>query len=175
MKVEIRDLKNGPVTLDINCAPSALDLADEQFSFDAPVTGHVVFQLVGQKKVLAKGHVATHAQTTCVRCLTGITIPIESEVAAVYENDPSLLKPEAKALGDADHSLTYFDGESISPESELRESLMLELPNLPVCDPQCKGLCPVCGANLNAEKCQCATLQDDVSTWKTALKDLTLD
>ena len=174
MKVEKRDLREGPVTLHIDSAPEAFELTDEDFRFQHPVKGQVHFHLVGPK-VLAKGEVNTLATAICVRCLTEVDIPIKGIVDAVYENDPELLKPEAKIIGNADLSVVWFDGESISPEPEIRESIMLELPSAPVCNEGCKGLCPKCGANLNVENCQCMKEKETVSPWKTALKDLKLD
>ena len=35
----------------------------------------------------------------------------------------------------------------------IREYLVLEIPYAPICKPECKGLCPVCGANLNHTLC----------------------
>ena len=35
----------------------------------------------------------------------------------------------------------------------VREYLVMEIPYAPVCQPGCKGLCPVCGKNLNLGPC----------------------
>ena len=48
-------------------------------------------------------------------------------------------------------------GEVVDLESLLREQIILMLPLKPLCDENCKGLCPHCGANLNREKCTCKT------------------
>ncbi len=37
----------------------------------------------------------------------------------------------------------------------LREDILLQLPQRALCSPTCKGLCPSCGQNLNAKKCKC--------------------
>ena len=39
--------------------------------------------------------------------------------------------------------------------SEMRESILLAFPTYPRCRPDCKGLCPFCGANLNEGSCNC--------------------
>ena len=44
------------------------------------------------------------------------------------------------------------DGQ-IDLEPLLREYALLEFPISPVCKPDCKGLCPVCGENLNRTDC----------------------
>ena len=175
MKLDVRDLREGPVTLTVNSNPESLEMSDDdEFRFQNPVTGQVQFHLVGSK-VLAKGEISTLATANCVRCLTEVDIPITGNLDAIYENDPELLKPEAKIIGNADLSVVWFDGEHISPESEIRESIMLELPSVPICSETCKGLCPKCGANLNVETCRCGDLNANVSSWKAALNDLKLD
>ena len=37
----------------------------------------------------------------------------------------------------------------------VREEFLLLLPIMPVCSDECKGLCPVCGKNLNIDRCDC--------------------
>ena len=38
---------------------------------------------------------------------------------------------------------------------EIREDIILEYPLKPLCSPDCKGLCPRCGRNLNLKECNC--------------------
>jgi len=44
------------------------------------------------------------------------------------------------------------DGQ-VDLEPLLREYVLLEVPIKPVCQPDCKGLCPVCGENCNLTDC----------------------
>jgi uncharacterized protein len=46
----------------------------------------------------------------------------------------------------------------------------LAVPLKVICNENCKGLCPHCGANQNAERCSCAEPVED-PRW-TPLKDL---
>ena len=51
-----------------------------------------------------------------------------------------------------------------------KEDVILELPSKLLCSPDCKGLCSICGKNLNEEECGCV---DDVTDPRLAvLKDL---
>jgi uncharacterized protein len=43
----------------------------------------------------------------------------------------------------------------------LREYVLLELPMQPLCRPDCRGLCPECGADLNVEQCSCGSTSVD--------------
>jgi uncharacterized protein len=42
----------------------------------------------------------------------------------------------------------------------LREELILAVPPFVECRPDCKGLCPRCGANLNDGPCDCPPRSD---------------
>jgi uncharacterized protein len=46
-------------------------------------------------------------------------------------------------------------------EDVLREQVLLALPARTLCQPDCKGLCPVCGHNRNEVSCDCVSRQPD--------------
>ncbi|MGI8908497.1 MAG: YceD family protein [Candidatus Sumerlaeaceae bacterium] len=174
MRVERKDLREAPLDVEVNCSPASLELEDPDYRFEEPVQGQVNFKSVGDQ-VIAKGQIHTHTISQCVRCLSEIRVPVSARVEALYENDPELLKPERMAFGSDEQIITYYDGEAIHPEPELRESLMLELPTRPLCSENCKGLCPNCGANLNDGPCGCGDKSKGGSPWKAAIKNLKLE
>ncbi len=55
------------------------------------------------------------------------------------------------AAGDDDLSSPYLDDQELDLRAWARDSLVLALPVQIVCKEDCRGLCPVCGADLNAE------------------------
>jgi len=55
----------------------------------------------------------------------------------------------------------------------MREQCYLSLPMKPLCRPDCRGLCPQCGTNLNRGACACRREWDDPRL--TALKTLVVD
>ncbi|MBI5713209.1 MAG: DUF177 domain-containing protein [Chloroflexi bacterium] len=52
----------------------------------------------------------------------------------------------------------------------LREEMIISRPMRPLCKPDCKGLCPQCGKDLNEGACDCVT--DDVNPQLAVLKKL---
>lgn len=63
-------------------------------------------------------------------------------------------------------------GIEINPASLAWEEFALALPLKPVCSENCKGLCPVCGCNLNAATCSCTKVSRDPRM--AALRGLTI-
>ena len=66
------------------------------------------------------------------------------------------------ALNDEENdTFLLVENESIELDDLLREDILLELPTKFLCKPDCKGLCPQCGKNLNEGKCSCSARQVD--------------
>jgi uncharacterized protein len=92
----------------------------------------------------ADAHVAAH----CARCLTPIDTPVHADFAEQYyatvpvDTGVAIMAPplDAKTIG-SDFKLDLTD--------LLREELILATPVASLCRPDCAGLCPVCGDDLN--------------------------
>src|SRR5262249_56846189 len=66
-----------------------------------------------------------------------------------------------REIADADFSAAFYDNEEIDLEQLIRERFEMSLPMKPLCVDDCRGLCPVCGANLNRGTCACKTDWED--------------
>ena len=69
----------------------------------------------------------------------------------------SLCLEEFNNLFEKDFTLHYdIKGrDSVMIDQEIRDEIILDHPIRILCSPQCRGLCPFCGANLNQETCNC--------------------
>jgi uncharacterized protein len=54
-----------------------------------------------------------------------------------------------------DFGAAYYENDEIDLEQLIRERVHLSLPMKPLCDQDCRGLCPQCGTNLNRGTCDC--------------------
>lgn len=91
--------------------------------------------------VLIDGVVSSQFGFECVRCLEKFNREIKSSFRQNY------------ALGESDFDIS----------EEVRESMLIEIPQNPVCDDDCEGLCSQCGANKNISKCQCTDMKSKTS------------
>ena len=89
--------------------------------------------------IFIRGRVAVVARHTCRRCLAEWSEPLEVEVFEMLGSDP-----------DAEYRLA---GDEADLEVPLRDAVLLALPLRPLCRPDCRGLCGVCGADLNTGSC----------------------
>ena len=84
-------------------------------------------------------------QTTCVRCLKNFFLPVAAEFEELYQF-PTRTKEETDLILPMDGNLDLA--------SLYREYLILALPIKRLCKPDCKGLCIVCGMDLNEGTCE---------------------
>jgi uncharacterized protein len=120
-------------------------------------------------EIIARGESETTLKLACARCLE----PFEHKMV---HNHAFVVKLVAKAEvgGDSGESTDDYyvlpDGaEEFDITSMIRERIMLSLPLKPLCDSDCKGLCPKCGVNRNLETCNCADDHTD-GRWSALMK-----
>ena len=95
---------------------------------------------------LVRGRCGTVISGLCGRCLAPVEQPIEADKIALFVEIPA--------------------GVEVCDISEdIREELLLELPMNLLCDPDCKGLCPKCGADLNQGDCGCRRSPGGSDVW----------
>ncbi|NLH47401.1 MAG: DUF177 domain-containing protein [Myxococcales bacterium] len=56
---------------------------------------------------------------------------------------------------DEDEGVGYHNGQDIDLDEVALEQIAVAIPEQLLCRPECKGICPVCLANLNEEPCRC--------------------
>ncbi len=92
--------------------------------------------------ILVQGDFQATAPAECVRCLKDFSQPLHTTFSELYAFDQ-------RSTTETDLILPE-DG-NIDLEPIVREALLIEFPISPICREDCKGLCPVCGQNLNEE------------------------
>lgn len=96
--------------------------------------------------VLLTGTAEVRLAGQCVRCLVDLadTMVADFQELYVYPGNES---------GDAEteDEIRHLEGDLLDLEPVLRDSVVLDLPFQPLCRPDCQGLCPECGADLNED------------------------
>ncbi len=119
----------------------ALDYPDvHKFLQPVKVSGTVT-NVDGSFEVCA--NCQTELLMSCSRCLDDVTVRVNFDVDEIFSNTGN--KEEAET----------FAGEEIDITSSIKRNLLLNLPMKVVCKEDCKGLCSICGSNLNHGDCGC--------------------
>jgi uncharacterized protein len=177
MFFELKNLGLHPIDFKEEFAPGTIDLGPEVRQC-TPLRSSGRAQLVeeheGRHKTIddirLQGDLSTRLELACARCLD----PLEQDVARKFD---LLYRPLGTEAGKEEISITaveaevsYYQGDGLLLEDALREQVLLALPLRAICREDCKGLCPHCGKNLNAEQCSCAEPHEDLR-W-SALKEI---
>ena len=97
---------------------------------------------------LLEGDARAIVAQECARCLTSIDSPVEARFAEQYYASLNV-ETGAPMPGPPHDAKTIGSDFRIDLTPLLREEVILATPPAPLCRPDCKGLCPVCGLDLN--------------------------
>lgn len=181
MKIRPDQLKDGDLRLELEERPEtfavlAKMVKDGVCEFTAPLKAALRARQIGDM-VQVDGRISTAVRLNCGRCLQSFEMPLVSAFELTYtpgETEPehSDRYTEELELTTEDMGLVCFTGEEINLKNEIQEQTVLAFPFRALCRPDCRGLCPTCGVDLNNGTCQCDRPPPDSKF--AALKNLKL-
>ena len=146
--------KNDPLRLDVSYLVKGSPGTHKEFEFSFPqlkfsseltlvdVQGKIIIS-VTEDGVVAEGKLVALTQLDCSRCLNDFWHPLEISFTEIFSAHPSEDSGEQKLPADKSIDLTPI----------IRDYATLDIPIRQVCTENCKGLCAVCGMNLNQKDC----------------------
>jgi len=112
------------------------------------------------------GVVTVRLGLECSRCLIGFeadrSIPLSFFVHRVGEGAEDL----DKALLEAEPQDLVVTGSELDLGDLIVQEILLDLPMQPLCDEECQGLCPRCGALKGSEQCACSENKNLDPRWE---------
>jgi len=132
----------------------------------APSALHVHLDKVNERDVVVRGELAIEADADCRRCLgpAHLHAPVRFTLDFVNrEALPARPQPEEDS-GEGEIAGTFspdeadqvvYSGRQLDLGPAVREQILLALPMDALCREECKGLCQICGGNLNEKACAC--------------------
>jgi uncharacterized protein len=129
---------------------------NEGRSFAKDLEVNAQFTVIGDE-YLVKAEVKGEGIFSCDRCGESISRSIQGVVQTLYTFDRFKY---GEANSDDVHLLSGSEQE-IDIRQDVRDALILAVPTKILCQKECLGLCPRCGANLNKKKCKCSNKETD--------------
>jgi uncharacterized protein len=115
---------------------SVMELENDPF---IKISGDVRYELHAQHvsdELVVRGTLAVDADLKCTRC---------TEFFSTTVTDSDFLRAYTASE----------DTDSVDITEDMREDLLLSIPDFPICSEKCKGLCAQCGVDLNKTSCAC--------------------
>ncbi|MFH0913561.1 MAG: DUF177 domain-containing protein [Candidatus Omnitrophota bacterium] len=136
MKIDINRIPLEGLILDEVINPAKLELDTETVKFYQPLKARAEVSRI-TNAVTATLTLDGAMYLSCSRCLEEFEVDLKKNFRLNYQ---------------ADNSQSTID-----LDQDIKEEIILDYPIKPLCKPDCKGLCPKCGKNLNEGGCSCAT------------------
>ncbi|HEY5663588.1 MAG TPA: DUF177 domain-containing protein [Ilumatobacter sp.] len=149
LRVNARELLRQPGArreLVAGLEPADLGLDDDRIVGTIDVGLEAVSSIDG---IVVRGAVTVGWRGVCRRCLAEVDGVAVIPVDELYQDDLS------------DDDAYPIEGDQIDMAAPVRDYVVLELPDGPLCRPDCAGICPVCGADRNDAPCTCDTAVRD--------------
>lgn len=148
--IDVRKLGADPTKFSWVEPPKVFSLHAEP-AFFAPVSVSVGVRLAGGR-VLVAGSASTKIRCECSRCLESFESVLSAEVKVEFREGTPPVQTVDEIL-DEEEEVSYFEPPFLSLKEDIRQILIVAVPDYPVCRTDCRGLCPVCGGNLNTSDC----------------------
>lgn len=134
MRIEVSKIPPEGLTLTEELLSRDLDLETDLIRFKSPIKLKAQVSKI-TNAITVDLTVEALMSASCSRCLELFEMDFKKAMQLNYAADKSTL--------------------SIDLNPDIRQELILDYPVKPLCNSDCKGLCPKCGRNLNEGKCNC--------------------
>lgn len=142
---------------------SSLDINGRKIRFIEPIEYKgEIYKVNGDK--LIHVDITYKYEEACGRCLETFT----KEENTVLSG--KLVEKNDEITRDDEEEVIYYSGQKLDLTEDIMSMVILSLPMKPLCDEECEGLCPKCGANHNKEECDCVV--ENIDPRLAKLKDL---
>lgn len=160
MKVYIGDVKKEMGLSSQECLVQSfppLSFGDEKIPFAKPIKVIVTITNCGTGLFL-EGTITTALILNCSRCLEPFIYEMKIPLQLEFRNLDRITREsdfEAEAMNADDMNYYHEEDAVVDIQRGVIEALMLHFPMKPLCSKDCRGLCPLCGKNLNQGPCGC--------------------
>jgi len=159
VKIRIDDLKDKTVVLSDEESfagyPTLMALQDAgECLFLAPLRIHLTV-VKEYDHIRVNGRVETSLRLNCARCLAEHQLEIKSPFTIFYMRAADIAQDEEVELAEDELISATYEGDEIDFTAEIAAQIIMAIPFKPLCSEDCRGLCPICGADLNIGECAC--------------------
>jgi uncharacterized protein len=127
---------------------------EEDFKFITPITVRLELNR-SRTDVFIMGELTGKLKPQCSRCLKTFDYDLFADFHCSFAPLPQNFDKEETELSREDMELSFYQGGEIDLDEVISEQLVLAVPLTPLCQMECKGLCPQCGTDLNVKECNC--------------------
>ena len=164
MRLDLSKIRTPHEHFEQTVPPEAFGAGDDaDFRVASPVK--LAFEIYKDKSTFRLvGTTETTLEVPCSRCLERMTVPVCATFDLRYQPHSTNVgtgDDVEQQIEEDDLTTAFYQNDEIDLDQLMREQFYLALPMKPLCSEGCKGLCPVCGTNLNNGSCACRREWED--------------
>jgi DUF177 domain-containing protein len=156
MFLDVKELAVHKLRIRKTYAPGSIDFHSAEIKQIEPLEVTATAELL-EGQIRIDGTLETKIELVCARCLEPVVEEVSRTFDLFYAPLPKDIKHKEDRLKDDDTEIGFYEGPGLFLADVLKEQVLLALPLKVICQSDCRGLCPNCGANLNHEECRCET------------------
>jgi uncharacterized protein len=169
MKIDLKRTDGAPSGFDLEIKADDIELDEDLGRIDGAVKASGTVSN-GDELTIVEADVSAPLEIVCSRCLAKIPLNSEFSFRTAFAFSDQLSEEQEVELDLTDLELSIAEEDEVDLVDIVREQIILNLPAHPLCSEDCKGLCEVCGGDLNKVDCNCK--QEETDPRWAALKDL---
>ena len=169
MILDLREFENFPASKKLVIDPGLIKPLGDEVKQIVRVLLDLTVQKSGDE-YYCQGRLTGQAMLECSRCLDVYPAELAEKADFIVCSAAYLASRDKDVIDDEDYVCFQGDDLRVDLSGIVNQTLVLSLPMKPLCSENCRGLCPVCGINLNTGSCDCRKKEPD-ARWQ-GLKDL---
>ena len=135
-------------TVSISYGGDGILCGSRRYALVSPFSMELVLDQEEKDSVTVSGTAEMVLQAECDRCLSLVEIRVPIRIMERFTQ-------EETAAGDPDGEHYYLEGYELDTDRMIEDAAQTEFPVKILCREDCKGICMICGHNLNEGECGC--------------------
>ena len=159
MIINLSEIMLVPDKVERITAPIELEnfrLRRETYEFKVKNPLELTITNLGKKKLLIEGSTIIVLMIPCSRCLEDVETTLDISISKEIDFG----KTEEERIEELDE-MNYINGYDLDVDKLVYGEILIDFPMKVVCSDDCKGVCNVCGKNLNKGTCNCVSTSLD--------------
>ena len=153
---ETMQVAGGTFSKEVFCETKEFTLSGGQYPFLENGPLQLTVKNSGGRKVQLSLSGKVVLSVPCDRCLRVTAVPVSLQT----EREIDFTKSQEERAAELDET-NYINGYDLDVDEFVCEEILLGFPMKVLCKENCKGICKVCGANLNDGECGCDRTEPD--------------
>ncbi len=154
MFIDVSEIRKAPgqaFHFDLVDHIQSMAVGNDEIHFREPLKISLDVKNTGRILVFA-GKITGDTELVCSRCLENYPFHLEAGFTEEFCHASDMAYVAEDGV---ETDIHVFEGNRINIDALISESVLLEIPMKSLCSENCKGLCAICGSNLNKNRCEC--------------------